>query len=378
MILRKIPYMNLAVEDNHLKDALLAAAGRVLEHGRIILGPEVETLERRVAGFCGRKFAVGVASGSDALYLAVRCLDLKPGDEIITTPLSWVATANAIILNGAKPVFVDIGSDLNINAGLIERAVTKATKAIIPVHFNGNVCDMEKILEIARRHSLHVIEDAAQAFGSTFKGSHAGSFGFISCFSMNPMKVFPAYGEAGIILTDDKDVFGKLKSLRYAGTVDKVNCEYAGLNSRIDTIQAAMLLVNLDRLNDAIGRRREIAGFYRKELSGMVVCPEEKADCQSNCYTYAVLAESRDALKDYLSSCGIETKIHHPVLIPKQRLYSRITGYRIPVAEEMVTKILSIPNNEKLTNEETGYITACIRRFYRSHNLNDNKLSNSE
>ena len=215
-----IPYMDLSVRDPVLKAELLQAVDQVLSHGRIILGPEVDDLEQRIAERSQKSHAVGLNSGTDALFLAMKSLGVGPGDEVITTALSWIATANAIVLCGATPVFVDIGEDLNINADLIAEAMTPKTRVILPVHWGGLPCDMAKIMEIADQNGVSVIEDAAQAFGSHINGAMTGSFGQVNCFSMNPMKIFNAYGDAGAVVTDDDSLYEKLVSLRYGGTVD--------------------------------------------------------------------------------------------------------------------------------------------------------------
>ncbi len=217
----KIPYRDLSVTNEQQKKELLESVDRVLSHGRIILGGEVDLLETKIAEICQKKYAIGVGSGTDALYLALRCLEVGPGDEVITTPLSWIATVNAIVLCGATPVFVDINEDLNMNTELIEAHVTPKTKAILPVHFTGRLCNMEQVMGIANQKNLCVVEDAAQAFGAHANGAKAGSFGHINCFSMNPMKVFCSYGESGALVTDEERLYRKLLSLRYAGTINK-------------------------------------------------------------------------------------------------------------------------------------------------------------
>ncbi len=362
----KIPYLDLSVKDPVLKSELLQAVDKVLSHGRISLGPEVDQFEKRVAEFCRKKYAVGVNSGTDALYLALRSLDIGPGDEVITTPLSWVATLNAIVLCGATPVFVDIGEDLNVNAELISDAITPKTKVILPVHFTGKLCDMARIGDLATKHGIFVVEDAAQAFGAQFDGAMAGSFGHVNSLSMNPMKVFCAYGEAGVVVTDDEPLYQKLVSLRYAGTVNKEDCHYPSFNCRLDTVQAAMLLVNFTYLKNKIARRRSIAKFYTGALKNVVVCPQEQAgeDCSHVYYTYTIQADRRDELKGFLARKDIETKIHHPLLMPYQTAYKDRFRPKIPVAERLVKRILSIPNHEKMTAPEMEYVVSSIREFY--------------
>jgi dTDP-4-amino-4,6-dideoxygalactose transaminase len=329
------------------------------------LGPEVDEFEAEIAGLCKRSFAIGVSSGTDALYVALRALDVGPGDEVITTPLSWVATMNAVVTTGATPVFADIRRDLNIDPDRIKEVITDRTKAIIPVHFTGKMCDMDRICEIANSQDIDVLEDAAQAFGSrTAKGRPSGSIGKLACFSMNSMKVLHSYGEAGAVLTDDPELRERMVSLRYAGTVNREDCHYTSLNFRIQTIQAALLLVELRRLDEIIARRRQIAEIYRGRLSTLVKCPAEDKGSVHTYYTYTIQVDRRDELREHLDTKGIETKIHHPYLMPRQTAYRDIYAPNIPVAEEAVSRILSIPNHEKLTDEEVGYVADAIEAFY--------------
>lgn len=362
---KKIPYLDLSIKDPEFKKALLDAVERVLDHGRFILGPEHDEFENRIAAYCNRRHAVGVGSGTDALFLSLKALGIGIGDEVISTPLTWVATTNAVVLNGATPVFVDIGPNLNIDPGLIEAAITPKTKAILPVHFTGLMCDMEAIQDIADRRNLIVIEDAAQAFGATYKGNRAGSFGNLSCFSINPMKVFNAFGEAGAVTTDDEDLRDTLNSLRYAGTINKEDCHIPSINGRLDTLQAAMLLVNLDRIDDKIATRQKVAEAYGRQLDGIVTCPTVENGHSSHAwYSYTVLAERRDALRDHLTAQGIETKIMHPFLMPYHTAYKGKFQASIPVAEELVEKILCLPNHEEMADDDIHYVTHCIRAFY--------------
>lgn len=364
----KIPYLDLSVSDLKFKDELLHAVDKVLSHGRIILGPEVEDFEEKIAKYCGKKYAVGVNSGTDALYLSLRALDIGPGDEVITTPLSWIATLNSIVLCGATPIFVDIAEDLNINAELIQDALTTKTKALLPVHFTGKMCNMPMIAEISSKHGLFLIEDSAQAFGSKIHGAMAGSFGDISCFSMNPMKNFNAFGETGAIVTDDRQLYEKLISLRYAGTVNKENCHYPSLNCRIDTIQAAMLLVNFNYFEEKIKKRRKIALYYSKELEKTVVCPKVDEGIFHTYYSYTITTPKKDKLKEFLLEKGIETKIQHPILMPYHNAYcSILPKYKLPVAEKLVDQILCIPNHEKMDFEEVEYVVKCIKEFFRKY-----------
>jgi len=360
----KVRYLDLSVQDPQLKEKLLKAVDTVLTHGRIVLGPEVDQFEERVAKACQQEFAVGVNSGSDALYFALRSLDVGPGDEVITTPMSWIATLNAITLCGASPVFVDLSEDMNINPKLIEAAVTSQTKVILPVHWSGKMCDMNAIMEIANRRGIIVIEDAAQAFGASLNGAMAGSFGLVNCLSMNPMKVLCAYGEAGAVTTNGRDLYEKLISLRYAGTVDREDCHYPSLNGRIDTIQAAMLLVNMGYHEEKVARRKAIADYYSETLGEVVICPKETDGYKNVYYTYTIISDERDRLMNHLESKGIETKIHHKILMPYHTAYRHLPRPEIPVAEDFVGRILSIPAHENMSMAQAEYVAISVREFY--------------
>ena len=358
-----VRYRDLSVTDPVIKQELLDAVDAVLTHGRIILGPEVDAFEKLLADYCGRKYAVGMRCGTDALYLGLRSLGVGPGDEVITTPLSWIATLNAIVNCGATPVCADIGEDLNIDPERIDAAVTPKTKAILPVHFTGRICKMDNIMNIAGKYNLFVIEDAAQGFGARLNGKPSGSFGHIGCFSMNAMKVFCSYGEAGAALTDDDAVYEKLVSYRYHGTVNKEDCHTPSINGRIDTLQAAMMLVNFKYLDQRIARLREIARIYDMHLEGVVKCPPADNSFHTY-YSYNIVVENRDRFEKYLLDRGIETKIQHPILMPYHTAYrNRLTPFDIPVAEKMVKHIICIPNHEKLRDEEVEYVVKIIKAY---------------
>ena len=360
----RIPYLDLRVSDSALKAELLGAVDKVLTHGRILLGPEVSEFEDSIARLSERRYAVGVSSGTEALHMTLRGLGIGPGDDVITTSMSWIATANAITICGATPVFVDVGEDLNIDPQAVEAAITSRTRAIVPVHFTGKMADMPRIIEIAEPHGLHVIEDAAQAFSASLNGRPAGSFGAASCFSMNPMKVLNAYGEAGVVVTDDDELAERLVSLRYAGTVNKEDCHYPSLNGRIDTLQAALLLVNLRYVDAKVARRREIAERYSSLLGEVVKCPSETPEQRDIYYSYTILAEERPALIEHLAENGVETKIQHRILMPYHTAYKGKFDVNIPTAEKMIGRILCIPNHENLLDEEVDYIATTVRDFY--------------
>ena len=361
---KRVAFLDLRIADSASRKDLLTAIDAVFRHGRFIIGPEVLELEKQIAAGCGRKYAVGVNSGTDALFLGLKSLDIGPGDEVITTSLSWIATANAIALTGATPVFADIRDDLNIDPVSVQKLVTPHTRAIVPVHYTGKVCQMSALMRIAGEHELLVIEDAAQAFGARHHGQAAGSFGVIACFSMNPMKVFAACGEAGMVVTDREYVYQRLISLRYNGTVDREKCVDVSLNGRLDTLQAAVLLKRLPHVEQIVQKRREIASRYDRQLKGLVQVPTEAEGERDVYYTYTIQTDRRDELKAFLEDKGIETRIQHPYLMPEQPVYRDAARGQFPNAQRLVKRVLCIPVHEKLTQADTDYVVACIREFY--------------
>ena len=353
----KIPFMDLRVTDTKEKNRMLNAINEVFEHGRMVLGPEVKRLEEKIAMDCGRQFAVGVSSGSTALHLAMKCLDIGPRDEVITTSLSWVATANAVASVGAKPVFVDIKNDLNMNPEKIRGAISPRTKAILAVHWTGKICDMTSIKQIADDNGLFVIEDAAQAYGSSLCGQKAGSFGVLGCFSMNAMKVLASCSDSGMLVTDQNDLYNRLNSLRYAGTINREECVEISLNGRMDTLEAAILLVRLEKLDEIIRKRREVVGWYNEGLQGIVDTPKESENSRDVLYTYVIQTKKRSELREFLRLKGIETKIHHPILLPQQPVYEDVNNAEhYPVAMRAINRILSLPSTEKITKPEVEYV----------------------
>lgn len=359
----RVPFLDLRVTDETERAELRSALEQVLVHGKIVLGPEVEELEKKIASFCGRSFAVGVNSGTDALFLSLKSLGISQGDEVITTALSFVATANAIALTGAVPVFADIRDDLNIDPESVRKLVTPKTKAILPVHYTGKVCRMHELQEIAKSHGLFLVEDASQAFGAAHRGAKAGSFGELACFSMNPMKIFAALGEAGMVVTDRKDLADRLLALRYNGLVNREECRDVSLNGRLDTLQAAFLLKRLDQFPEIVRRRREIASGYAQRLKGVVEIPQEREGEEDIYYTYTIRTPKRDALKAFLEQQGIETKIQHPFLMPQHPVYRGKTPGSFPKAEKLVQEVLCLPVHEKLTQSETAYVADQVVKF---------------
>jgi len=366
-----VPFFDLRVLRDELHAELIESVERVFRHGKLMLGPEVEEFERNVAKAVGTNYAVGVASGSSALYLALKSSGIGPGDEVITTPLTWIITLNAIAACGATPVCIDIREDFNIDPDQIEPAITNSTKAIVPVHFTGQMCEMDRICGIAERNNLLIIEDAAQAYGGEYKSQKAGSFSKAAAFSMNSMKVLGGYGEAGAVTTNDPEIYETVKMLRYAGTksdpAKKITneCFYVSLNHKIDTLQAALLLVMIKHLPMRMKRRTEIAKRYNEALSDLVVCPKFQAGNIHALYTYAIQADNRDQLQEHLHNNLIETKIYHVPLACDAPVYADKRRRDNPVARKVLNRFLSIPAHEKMSDEQVEHVINTIRVFYR-------------
>ncbi|MBF0447828.1 MAG: DegT/DnrJ/EryC1/StrS family aminotransferase [Magnetococcales bacterium] len=360
----KVPFLDLRVTDAEERRSLLQAVEAVFDHGRIILGPEVERLENKIAKRVGCSFATGVNSGTDALILALRALEIGPGHEVITTPLSFVATANAITLNGATPVFADILDDLTLDPSSIEPLITEKTRAILPVHWAGKACMMEPILAIAKKRGLKVIEDCSQAFGALENGRPVGSLGDIGCFSMNSMKILASLGEAGMISTNDPAIHERVDILRYHGLINREECHYISHNGRLDTIQAAFVEQRLVGYDDLLARRRETADYYHQALADLVTVPVDRPGCRDVFYTYTIQTPKRDGLQRYLQERGVETKVQHLPLMPDQPVYRGVTKNSSHRARALIQTVLCIPGNEKISSDQRRYVAETIREFF--------------
>ncbi len=363
---KTVPFLDLRITNTEDRQKLLNVIEKVMTHGRFIMGPEVELLEEKIAAYIDMPYAICVNSGTDALYLALRSVGVGPGDEVITTALSWIATANAIALCGATPVFADISDDLNIDPASVASLITKKTKAIMPVHYTGKVCDMYSLNDIANRYDITVIEDASQAFGASLYGKRAGSYGDLSCFSLNPMKVFGALGEAGVILTRSSALQQRLISLRYNGMENREVCHEPSLNGRIDTLQAAILLVRLDSVETTIEKRNAIAQIYNNAISEYVITPCIMKDERHAFYTYTIQTDDRKKLIQYLEEAGIEVKIRDSILMPNQPAYKTEIHGKLTNSERIINRLLSIPIHEKMTEKDAVYVTNSIIDFFRS------------
>jgi dTDP-4-amino-4,6-dideoxygalactose transaminase len=361
-----VPYVRLELDAGPLRDALLAAVEAVLASGQFILGDAVERFEQRFAALCGTAFAVGVANGTDALSLALRALGVGPGDEVITVPNSFLATASSIALIGARPVFVDVGEDGNLDPARLPDALTSRTRAIVPVHLTGRPAELDAIRSLAREQGIPVLEDAAQAVGARYRGRPAGSLGKLGAFSLHPLKNLGAAGDAGVITTDDAELARWLRSARNHGLVTRDEAAFWSPNSRLDALQAALLEVKLAHLDAWTRARREHARCYREALADVVRVPDEPAHLHCVYHTFVIRAERRDALREYLGARGIETRVHYPVPIHLQPAAARL-GYTkgdFPVAEAQSERILSLPVYPELSPAQRGAVIDGIRAFY--------------
>lgn len=362
-----IPLVDLKAQYATIKDEINEAIDEVLESQWFILGPNVGELEGRIADYCDVKYAVGVASGSDALLLSLMAINIGRGDEVITSPFTFFATAGSVSRLGAKPVFVDIDpGTYNIDPQLVEERITDKTKAIIPVHLYGQCADMDPILEIAGKHDLCVIEDAAQAIGARYKGRKAGSMGDLGCLSFFPTKNLGGCGDGGMILTDDEEMAEKLKILRAHGSSPKYYHAVVGCNSRLDAIQAAVLLAKLKHLDRWNERRRQNAGTYDSLFSEMDVVTPYVEDLNYHIYNqYVIRVEDRDELRAFLKEKGIGAEIYYPVPLHLQECYSELE-YRagdMPVSEEASQQVLALPIYAELTQEQQGQVAEIIGGF---------------
>lgn len=366
----QIPFLDLRAQFQGIREELLTAVTRVLESQHFILGPEVEALEEELAEYVGTKFAIGCASGSDALLLAQMAIGLEPGDEIITSPFTFGATAGSIARLKAKPVFVDVRPDtFNIDERQLEAAITSRTRAIMPVHLFGGPANMDVILEIAHRRGLAVIEDAAQAIGAKWNGKRVGSLGTCGCFSFFPSKNLGGAGDGGMITTNDPQIAQRLRMLRVHGTRKKYRYDSVGMNSRLDALQAAILRVKLRYLEEWTDSRRKNARTYRElfaEYDFRFQLPEAPNQSLHVYNQYSIRVPRRDELQAYLRGRGISTEVYYPSPLHLEPAFSDL-GYRegrFPIAEDICRDVLSLPVYPELMPEHQRAIVTSIGSFY--------------
>ncbi len=363
----QVPFVDLAAQYSTIADEINETTSRIIQKADFILGREVRLFEEEFAAFSEARYTVGVDSGTSALELALRAYDIGPGDEVITAANSFIASALAISHAGATPVLVDVDPFTHtIDVTGIERAITSRTKAILPVHLYGHPAHMDPIRQLAEQHGLIVIEDACQAHGARYKGRRAGSLGHAAAFSFYPGKNLGAYGDGGMVVTNDADIRKRLEMLRNYGQEEKYHHLTQGFNRRLDTLQAAVLRVKLKYLEKWNAARRWQAELYHRLLAGTaLVLPSEAVGAQSVWHLYVIRTEHRDKLKEYLASRGIAAGIHYPVPIHLQPAYKNL-GYKrgsFPVTEQYAQRILSLPMYAELTPELIEYVSKTILTF---------------
>lgn len=358
-----VPFLKLAVDDKE-QTQLLAAIQKVLTHGKFILGPEHNLLEQEIASFCGRRYCVAVGSGTDALFLTCKVLGLSEGDEVITTPLSWVASTHSFTMHGATPVFADIDETLNIDPIQVEQLITDKTAAILAVDYAGHPANYKQLTDIAEKYQIPLIEDGSQAFGASIQNRKVGNFGSISCISMNPMKPLCALGEAGVILTDDVNLYNKLIAARYSGMVNRETCYEASINCRMDTLQAAILLERLKNYPQVMDRRQEIADRYREALAAHVDFPSIHPEVDHAYYLFLIFSEQREELFNFLNEQGIEARIRDNILISSQPCYQAFDSDRLIYSKHASNHLLALPAHEKMSNAQVEYVIQKVKEFF--------------
>jgi dTDP-4-amino-4,6-dideoxygalactose transaminase len=361
----QVPFLNLGAQYASIKTELLAAVEKALAGGHYVLGPNVAALENEVAAFTGTRFGVGVNSGSDALTLALKALDVGPGDEVITTPFTYIAPAESIYQVGAKIVFADIDArTFCIDPAEVARKITPRTKAIIPVHLFGQAAPIRELQAVARKHKIQIVEDCAQAIGATVDGKSVGSFGELGCFSFYPTKNLGADGDGGMVITHEEALAKKLKMLRVHGIERRYFHDLHGYNSRLDELQAAILRVKLPHLPAWNARRAQIAARYNAGLKALPLTLPVVAQGNTHVYhVYAVLTENRDVCERYLAEHGVPSIIYYPRPLHLQKVYTDL-GYRegdFPVSEDISHRILPLPMYPELTDEQVDYIIKTFR-----------------
>jgi dTDP-4-amino-4,6-dideoxygalactose transaminase len=359
-----VPLCDLTQQYLALKDEIDAAMQGVAAEGKYILGPNVAALEQEIAAYCECRCAVAVNSGTDALHLALRSLEIGPGDEVITTPFTFIATSEAIRMVGARPVFVDIDPrTYNLDPAAVELAVTRRTKAVLPVHLFGQPCDMDPLLKLAEAHGLAIVEDCAQSIGATYRGRKTGSFGAAGCLSFFPSKNLGCFGDGGLVSCNDDTLARRLRSLRNHGSETRHQHDEIGYNSRLDELQAVVLRIKLDYIEEYNVQRRRVARRYRECLADCPVqCPVEDGRGEHVYHQFTLLCDHRERLAEALAQAGVASAIYYPTPLHRQEaLQSRARHGALPVCESVARRCLSLPIYPELRDEQVEYIAGVIR-----------------
>ena len=373
MVSKTVPLLDLNAQHREIRDEVLAAVTQLIDSQKFILGEDVKQLEQAIAPYCGAKYAIGCASGSDALFLALLALDLKPGDEVVTTPYTFFATVGAICRAGATPIFVDVEPE-TFNMDTQQLAVVleahSKVRAIIPIHLFGGCADMDPVCQLAADRGITVIEDAAQSIGSEYKGRRAGSIGHMACFSFFPSKNLGGYGDGGMLTTNDAALAEKLTALRVHGTKRKYYHDYIGINSRLDALQAAVLRVKFKYLDSWTEKRQQNADRYRAILGSIslpVIPPTSMPYQTRHIYNqFAIRAEDRDGLQAYLKQHGVGSEVYYPLPLHLQTCFAHL-GHKtgdFPVSERLAKESLAVPIYSELPPSDIQYVCGLIQSFY--------------
>jgi len=364
----KVPFVNYKRQYQHLKSEFDGIFEEVMSGGDFILRRHLEAFEKEIAAFVGTKHAIGVNTGTDALYLSAQALEFGPGDEIITVAHTFVSTVGAIVQCEATPILVDVRGDFNIDVDRIEEAITSKTKGIIPVHLNGHACEMDRIMELAKKHNLKLIEDAAQALGASYKGKKCGSFGDTGIFSFYPSKMLGTAGDGGMICTNDDALDRKLRAFRDNGRVESVEViECFGWCTRLDNLHAALLGMKFRYFDGWVKRRREIAQIYDDGLAGidgLTPHPASNSDYFDVYQNYVIRCKDRDKLIDHLRSSGVEVLVSWPTPMHKQTALC-LDHFRLPMTERISGEVVSLPLYPEMTDEEAGYVINALKAFFK-------------
>ncbi len=364
----KVPFVGLDRQFTVYEDSYLEIFKRVGASGWWVMAPSIEKFETEMAAYCDTKYAIGVANGTDALVLILKALGIGPGDEVVVPANSFIASAGAVAVVGATPVFAEVATDLNIDPAELTKVMTPKTKAIMAVHLTGRPSDMNALNAIAEKHGVVVIEDAAQAIGAKYCDKKVGGLGVAGAFSMHPLKNLNVMGDGGFVTTSDSNLYKKIKSLQNHGLASREDCIEWGWNSRLDALQAEIASFHLSLLDQWTQRVRDVAQLYSEGLSDVVCIPKER-EYEFNVYhTYVILCDRRDELVTYLKSRGIDTAIHYSIPIHLQKP-AFDQGYKegdFPVTEEMARKMVSLPIYPTLKNDEINHVIASVRSFYQA------------
>jgi dTDP-4-amino-4,6-dideoxygalactose transaminase len=366
----KIPFVDLSRQFKSIEPELLQAFQEIGYSGQYILGDRLARFEQLISNYIGVKYAIGVNSGADALFLIMKSLGIGHGDEVITAPNSFLASAWTIVATGAKPVFADIAEDMNIDPNQIEKVITSRTRAIMPVHITGRPADMDVINDIARANNLYVIEDAAQAIGAKYRGRYVGALGTAAGFSLHPLKNLGVYGDGGLITTNSDELAEHLRKMRNHGLINRDECEFWGYNSRLDPMQAAFAEIKLKHLYRWNERCRTIAKIYTEAVSKYADVPIERDYEYSVYHNFIIRTNDRSKLAKYLHSVGVDTRIHYPIPIHLQPCASNL-GYRIgsfPKTEADATRMLSLPIYPELSDDEVSYVASAVQSYFTEVN----------